>query len=85
MAGEPPEIREIPDGPEPESEAASADASGRGAAPIDLSGALHTAGHEVADLGFEGLPDDGPVVHPEQGHAAPEDPLDFVNVQMPSD
>ena len=28
---------------------------------VDLSKALHTAGHETKDLGFEGLPDDGPV------------------------
>lgn len=52
---------------------------------IDVSPALHDAGHEVTDLGFEGIPDSGPVLHPERGHAGPDDPLDFVNVQIPSD
>ena len=28
---------------------------------IDLSKSLHEAGHETKDLGFEGLPDDGPI------------------------
>ena len=51
---------------------------------VDVSPALHDAGHEVRDLGFEGIPDSGPVVHPEEP-SGPEDPLDFVNVQMPSD
>lgn len=50
-----------------------------------MSPALHEAGHEVRDLGFEGIPDDGPVVHPEQGEVGPVDPLDFVIVQLPSD
>ncbi len=52
---------------------------------IDVSPALHEAGHEVADLGFEGVPDDGPLTTPAGERAGPEDPLDFVNVQMPSD
>lgn len=52
---------------------------------IDVSPALHDAGHEVEELGYADLPDSGPVVHPEQGHVPPEDPLDFVNVQLPSD
>jgi hypothetical protein len=72
---------------EPEGEA---DATAEVQAPrprplIDVSPALHEAGHEVRDLGFEGLPDDGPVVHPEHGQGPPDDPLDFVNVQLPSD
>lgn len=61
------------------------EAAGTPARLIDVSAALHSAGHEVADLGFEDLPDSGPVLHPEHGHSGPDDPLDFVNVQMPSD
>ena len=30
---------------------------------IDVSKALHEAGHEVEELGFEGIPDTGPVIH----------------------
>jgi hypothetical protein len=30
---------------------------------IDVSGALHMAGHEAELLGLEGVPDTGPVVH----------------------
>lgn len=52
---------------------------------VDFSPALHDAGHEVHDLGFEGIPDDGPVVHPEEADETLADPLDFVNVQLPSD
>jgi hypothetical protein len=52
---------------------------------IDVSPALHEAGHEVHDLGFDGIPDDGPVLHPEEGEVGLVDPLDFVNVQLPSD
>jgi len=52
---------------------------------IDVSPALHEAGHEVADLGYEGVPDDGPVLHSDDGPTGPADPLDFVNVQILSD
>lgn len=52
---------------------------------IDVSPALHAAGHEVHDLGFEGIPDDGPVLHPERDPSGPDDPLDFVAGQLPSD
>lgn len=52
---------------------------------IDVSPALHDAGHEVADLGYEDVPDDGPLVHPEEAGETLADPLDFVNVQLPSD
>ncbi|MFA5884040.1 MAG: hypothetical protein WDA60_09350 [Acidimicrobiia bacterium] len=52
---------------------------------VDVSPALHEAGNEVKDLGYEGIPDDGPVVHPEAAGDVLEDPLDFVNVQLPSD
>jgi len=61
-------------------------AAARKARPtVDVSPALHEAGHEVHDLGFEGIPDDGPVVHPEEATETLADPLDFVNVQLPSD
>ncbi len=52
---------------------------------VDVSPALHEAGHEVHDLGFDGIPDDGPVLHPEEADEMLADPLDFVNVQLPSD
>jgi len=52
---------------------------------VDVSAALHEAGHEVHDLGSEGIPDDGPVVHPELAVETLADPLDFVNIQLPSD
>lgn len=52
---------------------------------VDFSPALHEAGHEVADLGWEDVPDTGPVLHTDEGRAGPEDPLDFVNLQLPSD
>ncbi len=35
---------------------------------IDVSKALHEAGHEVEDLGFTGLPDTGPVIHAAEHH-----------------
>ncbi len=31
--------------------------------PIDLSGALHMAGHEVHDLGYDDVEDTAPLVH----------------------
>ena len=76
----PPDADPDPD-PAPDQPAAA-----RKARPIvDVSAALHDAGHEVHDLGFEGIPDDGPVVHPEEAVETLADPLDFVNVQLPSD
>jgi hypothetical protein len=41
---------------------------------VDVRASLHTAGHEVEDLGFEGVPDSGPVLHEHE-----EDPVDFVH------
>lgn len=75
------------DAPEPGDAPEPTDASSGGQPRplIDVSPALHEAGHEVADLGYEGIPDSGPVLHPERGRAGPVDPLDFVNVQIPSD
>jgi hypothetical protein len=32
-------------------------------AKVDFSPALHTAGHETEDLGFEGVEDSAPVLH----------------------
>lgn len=52
---------------------------------IDVSPALHSAGHEVHDLGFDDVPDDGPVLHPDRDPSGPEDPLDHVTVRLPSD
>jgi hypothetical protein len=34
-----------------------------GEARIDVTPALHTAGHEVEDLGFGGVPDSAPILH----------------------
>ena len=33
---------------------------------IDVSKAIGDGGHEVHDLGYEGVPDTGPVTHPEE-------------------
>jgi hypothetical protein len=33
---------------------------------IDVSNAIGEGGHEVRDLGYEGVPDSGPVTHPEE-------------------
>jgi hypothetical protein len=33
---------------------------------IDVSGAIGEGGHEVRDLGYEDVPDTGPVTHPEE-------------------
>jgi hypothetical protein len=55
---------------------------------IDVTAALGEAGHEVADLGYEGIPDDGAVL---QDAGAPElhrdvdDALDVIVEQAPSD
>lgn len=72
--------------PRPVPEAAPAEPAREHPRPrIDVSPALHEAGHEVADLGFEGVPDSGPVLRTHEDPARPDDPLDFVNVQIPSD
>ena len=71
-------------GPDPAG-AADPAAPARPRPVIDLTPALHEAGHEVADLGFEGVPDSGPVLHTPEDTTGPDDPLDFVNVQIPSD
>jgi hypothetical protein len=53
---------------------------------IDVTAALGEAGHEVEDLGYEGIPDDGPLVgpppHPE--HDADE-ASEIALVEFPSD
>jgi hypothetical protein len=55
---------------------------------IDVSAALGEAGHEVEQLGFEGVPDSGPVI---EDHTAPHedaDPergLDVPIVDFPAD
>lgn len=71
--------------PATEADAAPAAAAEHPRPLIDVSPALHEAGHEVADLGYEGVPDSGPVLRTHEDHPRPDDPLDFVNVQVPSD
>lgn len=39
---------------------------------IDVSAALHTAGHEVHDLGFDGVEDTAPLVHAGDPEEQPE-------------
>jgi hypothetical protein len=41
-------------------------ASGDEHPKIDISKALGEAGHEVEELGYEGIPDSAPVVHEDQ-------------------
>jgi hypothetical protein len=55
---------------------------------VDVSAALGEAGHEVKDLGYEGVPDEGAVLK----QAGPHDPsvdvddaLDVILEQSPSD
>ncbi len=55
---------------------------------VDVSAALGEAGHEVAELGFESLPDDGPVLRKAgDTDARPDidDILDVATTQFPSD
>lgn len=40
--------------------------------PIDVSAALHMAGHEVHDLGFDGIEDTAPLVHAGSPDEQPE-------------
>jgi hypothetical protein len=43
---------------------------------IDVRGALHMAGHEVHELGFDGVEDSAPLVHdgsPEEHHESAEE------------
>jgi hypothetical protein len=55
---------------------------------IDLSPALGEAGHEVEELGYEGVPDTGPVLE-EAGHREAreqlDDALDAVITECPPD
>ena len=55
---------------------------------IDVTAALGEAGHEVADLGYEGIPDDGAVLK-DAGSADPivdvDTALDVIVEQSPSD
>jgi len=52
----------------------SEEANGDDAPRIDVTSALGTAGHEVEDLGFEGIEDSAPVLHDDSDE---EDPVDF--------
>jgi hypothetical protein len=53
---------------------------------IDLSAALGEAGHEVMELGYQDIPDDGPLVGPPPGpeHDA-EDAAEIALTEFPSD
>jgi hypothetical protein len=55
---------------------------------VDVSGAIGEAGHEVKDLGYEGLPDDGAVLE-EAGaaetHRDVVDTLDAIAEECPPD
>ena len=39
---------------------------------VDVSKSLHTAGHETEDLGFQDVPDSGPVEESVEEHAEAE-------------
>jgi hypothetical protein len=52
---------------------------------IDVSPALHEAGHEVEELGFEGLPDDGPLVGHDADAPSIVDELDVTTIVAPPD
>jgi hypothetical protein len=58
------------------------DGTDRPATPVvDVSAALGEAGHEVHDLGFDGVADSAPVLHhAEDGN--PEDPEDEILRKM---
>jgi hypothetical protein len=55
---------------------------------IDFTAAIGEAGHEVEELGFEGVPDTGPVI---EDHTAPDEEvalehaLDIPIVELPPD
>jgi hypothetical protein len=47
---------------EDQAETESAGTDPADAPKLDMSEALHMAGHEIEDLGLEGVPDTGPVI-----------------------
>jgi hypothetical protein len=49
------------------------DSPGETAPKINFASALGEAGHEVAELGFEGVPDDGPLLEHVEDRDAPDD------------
>jgi hypothetical protein len=57
--------------------------AGRPRPSIGVSPALHEAGHEVADLGYEGVPDTGPALHPERRRAGPSIPSTSATRRFP--
>ena len=52
---------------------------------IDVSKALHEAGHEVEALGYEGVPDSGPVLRHAEAVADAEAKLDAILSEFPAD
>jgi hypothetical protein len=55
---------------------------------IDVSAALGEAGHEVEDLGYEDVPDAGPLLQEAgaaEAHRDVNDALDVIVEQAPSD
>lgn len=42
-------------------------------ARVDFSSALHAAGHEIEDLGFEGVEDSAPVLHEDESEGVDVD------------
>jgi hypothetical protein len=53
---------------------------------IDVSPALGEAGHEVEELGYEGIPDTGPALgDPDAADLDPDDALDIALTKFPTD
>jgi hypothetical protein len=53
---------------------------------VDVSAALGEAGHEVEDLGFADIPDNGPVtVEPGAPQGDVDDAADIAAVEFPAD
>lgn len=53
---------------------------------IDISGAIGEGGHEVEQLGYEGVPDTGPLVkEPDKSHHDEEMEIDRVANEYPPD
>lgn len=55
-----------------EPESAGTDPTGHESPQLDMSEALHMAGHEAEDLGLEGVPDTAPVIEDDES-----DEIDF--------
>jgi hypothetical protein len=68
---------------EPAPEVGEANHEGR--PTIDFSPALGEAGHEVEELGYEGIPDSGPLLRTAVVESGPADFLDATIVNLPSD